>query len=122
MLFWIMWMNKKVQVNNMEFTFREQLEKDNAIFFNCNEFAEPHILNGHVINMVIDNDRLKEKSRKEYDGLYIGELLIIVPVKSVSFKLRQNMPITYDGKQMYIFDLKEDMGVYEIVLNQNMGG
>lgn len=104
-------------------TFKEQLNQDlEQVFFNSDEFAELHIINGHKIEVIVDNDRLKEKSKKEYDGLYIGELLIMVPVNRIPFSIQQDMPIIFDGRQMYVFDVKVDMGMYEIVLNQNTGG
>ena len=92
------------------------------VFFNSLELAEEHKINGIAVEVIIDNDRLKERSQKEYDGLYIGELLFFVPVEKVPIKLKQNMPLVFDGKQTYIFSLREDMGMYEVILNQNTGG
>lgn len=102
--------------------FKGCVEKDTATFFNLNEFAETHTINGEPISMVIDNERLKECSKKEYDGLSIGELMILVPVENIKIKIKQEMPIIFDGKQMYVFSVREEMGMYEIVLNQNIGG
>lgn len=92
------------------------------VFFNSLELAEEHKINGIAVEVIIDNDRLKERSQKEYDGLYIGELLFFVPVEKVPIKLKQNMPLVFDGKQTYVFSLREDMGMYEVILNQNTGG
>ena len=49
--------------------FKEMIHKDlRHVFFNTNEFAEQHTLNGISVEVIIDNDRLKERSKKEYDG------------------------------------------------------
>ncbi|MDA3732383.1 hypothetical protein PBV87_12880 [Niameybacter massiliensis] len=103
--------------------FKEQINKDlDQTFFNIDEFAEEHIINGQKISIVVDNDRLEERSKKEYDGLYVGELLFFVPKSRLSAKLKQDGPVIFDGKQMYVFSLREDNGVYEVILNQNLVG
>lgn len=102
--------------------FKEMIHKDlQHVFFNTNEFAEQHTLNSISVEVIIDNDRLKERSKKEYDGLYIGELLFFIPVEKTPIKLKQDMPLVFDGKQTYIFSLREDMGMYEVILNRNSG-
>ncbi|WP_242875929.1 hypothetical protein [Cellulosilyticum sp. I15G10I2] len=97
---------------------QEDLE---TVFFNTNEFAEPHSIDGVVINCTIDNDQLIKRSKKEYDGISVGEILIFVKSSDISKKLGQGMPIIFDGRQMYVFNIREDMGVYEIILSQNLG-
>lgn len=102
--------------------FKEQINQDlNNVFFNSNEFAEQHTINGIQVEVIVDNDRLKERSKKEYDGLYIGELLFFIQVEKAPIKLKQDMPLVFDGKQTYIFSLREDMGMYEVILNRNSG-
>jgi hypothetical protein len=102
--------------------FRELLEDDlNAVFFNEDEFAEPHTIDGVVINCMIDNDHLMKRSKKEYDGISVGELLIFVKKSDINKKFKQGMPIVFDGRPMSIFDIREDMGIYEIILSQNLG-
>lgn len=103
--------------------FKDMVNQDlRNVFFSNDEFAEIHTINGHPVEIIIDNDRLKECSKKEYDGLYIGELLFFIPVDKTPIKLKQNMPLIFDGRQTYIFSLREDMKMYEVILNQNTGG
>lgn len=45
--------------------FKETINKDlQHVFFNTNEFAEQHTLNGISVEVIMDNDRLKERSKK----------------------------------------------------------
>lgn len=102
--------------------FKEQLAHDTeTIFFNMNEFAENHTIDGKIVNCIVDNDRLNERSKKEFDGIYVGELLIFVKKTDLVRELSQGMPLMVDKKQMYIFSVREDYGVYEIILNRNVG-
>jgi len=93
----------------------------NNIFFNADEFAESHTIDGQVVNCIVDNDRLMERSKKEFDGIYVGELLIFVKRTDIGRELTQGMPLIVDKKQMYIFSVREDDGVCEIILNRNAG-
>jgi hypothetical protein len=100
---------------------KEQLAKDVAVFFNPMEFGEEHTLDGRVITCVIDNDRLKERSKKEYEGISVGEILLFVKIEDVNKKLEQGMPIVFDKRQMYVFDIRKNLQMYEIILSQNVG-
>ncbi|MFO7153943.1 MAG: hypothetical protein DIU64_003140 [Caldicoprobacter oshimai] len=93
--------------------------KDLAIFFN--DFAEPHTINGKVINIIVDNDRLIQRSKKEYDGLSVGELLFYVKKTDFGERPEVDAPLIFDNRQMYVFDCREDEGIYEIILRQNRG-
>lgn len=103
--------------------FKEFIEKDlDAIFFNLDEFAEPHNINGRILNVIVDNDRLMQRSKKEFDGISIGEILYYVKASDYGEKPEQGTPQIFDDRQMYVFDVREDCGVYEIILQQNRGG
>ncbi|BAE83969.1 hypothetical protein [Desulfitobacterium hafniense] len=102
--------------------FKDQLKKDLNTFLNKNEFAELHTINGVELSIVIDNDQLKERSKKEYDGLTVGETLLFVSKSDYGPKPEQWTPIVFDNRQMYVFDAREDVGMLEIILTQNRGG
>lgn len=99
--------------------FKDQIALDLPVFFN--EFAEPHNINGRTLNVVIDNDRLMQRSKKEFDGISVGELLFYVKKSDFGERPEVDAPIIFDGRQMYVFDCREDAGAYEIILRQNRG-
>jgi hypothetical protein len=90
-------------------------------FINQDEFAELHTINGVELPCVVDNDQLKERSRKEYDGITVGEVLFFIKKSDFGDRLENGTPIIFDKRQMYVFDTREDMGLYEIILSQNRG-
>lgn len=102
--------------------FKDTVLNDiNDVFFNSDEFAESHNIDGRVVSCIVDNDRLMERSKKEFDGIYVGEMLIFVKATDIGRELTQGMPLIVDNKQMYIFSVREDDGIYEIILNRNSG-
>lgn len=102
--------------------FKEFLMQDlDNVFFNEDEFCDEHFIDGKKKMIIIDNDRLMERSKKEFEGLSIGEILYFIKAKDFGELPEQGTPQTFDGRIMYVFNAREDNGVYEIILNQNMG-
>jgi hypothetical protein len=58
--------------------FKDYIAKDLDVFFNPEEFSESHKINGKDITVVIDNDQLKERTKKEYDSITVGEIQTFV--------------------------------------------
>lgn len=103
-------------------SLKDQVLSDLDVFFNQDEFAGSHVIDGRSLNIVVDNDQLKERSVKEYDGISVGEILYYVKASDYGERPGQGTPQIFDGRQMYVFDAREDTGVYEIILSQNRGG
>jgi len=103
-------------------SLKDQVRADLDVFFNTGEFAETHVIDGRSLNIIVDNDQLKERSVKEYDGISVGEILYYVKASDYGERPEQGTPQIFDGRQMYVFDAREDTGVYEIILSQNRGG
>ncbi|WP_422447808.1 hypothetical protein [Thermoanaerobacterium sp. DL9XJH110] len=102
-------------------SFKDIIQSDLNVFFNLDEFAETHTIDGRPLNVIVDNDRLQQRSKKEYDGISVGEILFYVKASDFGERPEQGTPMVFDGRQMYVFDCREDDGVYEIILQQNRG-
>lgn len=98
--------------------FKETVIQDIDVFFN--DFAEPHKINGNSVDIVVDNDRLQHRSKKEYDGIVVGDTLIFIKKTDLSFVPKPDQAINYDGIPSLCFDVREDMGMYEIILKMNV--
>lgn len=61
-------------------TFKEQQTVDLSVFFNADEFAGEHILDGVPMAVIIDDDRLEDiKAKSQYaDAIYNAEKLMFV--------------------------------------------
>ncbi len=102
--------------------FKDYLQSDHQVFFNPDEFGEISQINGRNLTVVEDEDRLAERTKKEFDGISIGELLYFVKAVEYGEKPEIGEAQRYGKRQMYVTDVKESSGIYEIILSQNMRG
>ena len=94
--------------------FIDTVYHDIELFFD--DLAEEVYLDGNKTRILIDYDRLKDRSKKEYDGIVVGDLLYFCKAEDLP-----NIPKVGDkqilGKKMYeIFDVRKDLGIFEIIL------
>lgn len=103
-------------------TFKENLTEDlRDVFFDVDEFAEEHDLNGTVCLCVLEKPRTEEKyirgaTYDAYEGLHgVGvtvhveaRLLPDIPVEGMQFNL--------DGKVMLVDACTQEAGLLSIVL------
>ena len=102
--------------------FKDYLQQDLETFFNPDEFGEIHRINGRELTIVVDNERLMERTKKEFDGISIGELLYFVKASDYGERPTIGKAQKFDKRQMYVADVKDSDGIYEIILSQNLGG
>jgi hypothetical protein len=104
-------------------TFKEQLEKDlDSIFFNLDEFAENHLIDGNEIPIVVDNDKIIELSlgkMVETRGIFTDDKMFFVLKKYLDYEPVAGQHMNFDGEIYPISDVKEDFGGYTIILSGN---
>lgn len=102
--------------------FKDCLNCDMTVFFNDNEFAEVHDIDGLSVLAIVDSDILKTRtSRKaeEYDGVYAAEVAVYVKAIDLPVRPVYGQAIRLDGKLYTVVECSEEMGVLEIVLGAN---
>lgn len=103
--------------------FKDILENDLNIFLNTSEFAGIHKINGVSFSITVDHEKLKERHTKDFDGLIVGDILYFVKVKDILLKFLKPPKIgdaqMFDKKPCEIVDIKEDEGIFEIILAYN---
>lgn len=109
------------ECDSMPSAFKDYLRSDLDTFFNNDEVASRHRINGRLLDVIIDSDQLMERSKKEYDGISVGEILYRVPAEIYGERPEQGTIQIFDNRQYMVFDCREDEGVYEIILQQNRG-
>ena len=91
-------------------------------FFNTGEFAEEHLIDNVEKVVTIDNDKIKEVSKATNQGICLGEILYSIPVVEYGSKIPHvGDSQIFDKKLLYISSVSEDIGLYEIILTQNLG-
>ena len=99
--------------------FKEQLKEDLSIFFNPDEFGEDHIIDGKVVNIIVDNETLKSRNKKEYDGIVQADILYFAKEEDLFKEPIPDSVQMFDRVPYIIFDSKLDEGVYEVILQAN---
>lgn len=95
---------------------KDQIQSDTDIFFNPDEFGELHDIDGRQLLIVVDNDRLSKRTQREYDEIYVGDLLYFVKATDYGSRPKPNSVQLFDKRPYEIFDIRENMGMYEIIL------
>lgn len=96
--------------------FKEQIKKDLDTFFDFDEFAEEHIVNKRKLDIIIDNETLKERTKTEYEGIFVGDILYFVKAQDYGLPPKAEELHFLDGRQYKVFDVNIQNGVYEIIL------
>lgn len=94
------------------------------VFFDLDEFAEMHSVNGKQMAILIDANELTERVKKErvgqhFDGAYRAGTLIYVKAEEYGSRPKVGSVVTLDGKNYRVTDAAEEGGVYSITLEAN---
>lgn len=105
----------------------EQIQEDNALFFDSDDMAEVHKIQlpGGVsvrdIAVVIDNDQLQQNRLKSPGGTYDGKILFYVPKVEVWGLVEQAL-IQFDGIPYQVLAIVDEDEILQVTLDTNMGG
>jgi len=100
--------------------FKDYIKNDIQTFINLNEFAEIHNINGQNLSVLIDNDRLERRSKVEYEGIIVGDILYFASESSFIKQPKPGEMQRFDGIPCDVFDVRKDTGIYEIILKKNV--
>lgn len=103
--------------------FKEYVENDlKTTFINNNEFASYKDINGKSVLVVEDYDKLEERTKTDYEGLVLGDILFYISfeeykkIPSVLERPAVSMALRYDGLASTVMQVGEVNGMYEIIL------
>ncbi|MEY9975738.1 hypothetical protein [Lysinibacillus sp. RC79] len=105
--------------------FKEALEKDlSSVFFNANEFAEEHELEGKALGLVVEDSSLEELKGYGKDQLSAAQEVFshfkTIFVRSSDFYVpKVGSILVLDGNEYYVEESAEDMGIIRIVISAN---
>jgi len=106
-------------------SFKEQLEKDlDGTFFNLDEFAELHTIDGKEIPVVVDNETLLQLNMGKTvnsDGIFTDSIIIFVQKKYLDYEPVIGQVIDFDGVTYPVDNVLSDTGGYTMILRGNEG-
>ncbi|WP_438770045.1 hypothetical protein [Brevibacillus sp. JB24b] len=101
---------------------KEQMKLDTqTVFFNTEEFAEIHNVDGNDIPIVIDSEELihrKANAVNPEDGIHDAELLFYVPKSFLTSRPTVDKMLTLDGKKYRTVSVSEDFSTYTVALHR----
>ena len=106
-------------------SFKEQLEKDfKDTFFNLNEFAEIHNVDGAEIPVVVDNETLLQLNlgkTADSDCIFEDSKMFFVQKEHMPDQPVIDQVMEFDGEMYQVGNVLEDFGGYTIILKGNAG-
>lgn len=104
--------------------FKDAVNADiNNVFINALEFAEPHNINGKLINCVVDDDILEERlsrtNQEYFDGVFKHRRLVFVEANELPHVPVVGELFRLDGKRYTVANVAENMGVLDITIESN---
>mgnify|MGYP001105854398 CR=1 FL=1 len=106
-------------------SFEEQIEKDfDDTFFNLDEFAELHMIDGKKIPVVKDSETLMQLNlgkTAHSDGIFTDSIVLFVQKKHMEYEPVIGQIMEFDGVTYPIDNVLSDTGGYTIILRGNEG-
>lgn len=104
-------------------SFKEQIQQDlDAVFFNLDEFAELHRVEGAEIAVVVDSDQLNNLKKGQILGLIEADMLLMGRASDFPEDLEPGRLLNVDGRELIVVNSGKDMGLAEVALSQNRNG
>ena len=106
-------------------TFKDCAAADiEAVFFNMDEFAEEHTVDGNRLLVVLDENTLLDRSahweggaKQSFDqGLYKADLNLYVKTADYGPRPKVGKPMVVDGRKYLVGNVNDESGVYEFEL------
>lgn len=106
-------------------TFKESVKDDiQNVFFNLDEFAENHLINGKEILVVVDDDKMSELVESKFtplDRIYEKMILFYVQKEALEFIPKVNGSFFFDGEMYQVADVSDDgFGVLTVTIGRNI--
>lgn len=101
--------------------FKQLVRADNRnVFLNLKEFADPHVVNGREISVIIDTNELEEREKaykgNHVDGIYKKTLLVYVLATEFGRLPAVSSLLMLDGAQYRVTNAINEDAVYSLEL------
>lgn len=108
----------------MNKTFKDFILEDLDVFFNVDEMAEEHELEGQNLDLIVVDSSLEDLKGFGRDQLNVAQevfkIFKTVYVKSSDFYIpKVDSELVLDGESYYVEEAKDQNGVIKIVLSAN---
>lgn len=105
---------------------REIIRDDlDGVFFDMEEFAERHTVNGKEMSVIFDENELLERKKEgrtgsHFDGAYLATAMLYVKAGEYGPRPKVGSVLVIDEKKVYrVTEAVDECGVYSIALEAN---
>lgn len=100
--------------------FKDIVREDiQAVFFNLDEFAEEHMIDGQKMVCIIDQDANVAAAVQSVAGIYAANRRIYVKEEDMKVLPKEGKRLNLDGQFFFVTDARVEMGVFVIELQAN---
>lgn len=104
-------------------TFKDALKEDlTDVFFNLDEFADTHTVDGTKMPAIVDemeNIEREKRMKSHMDGIHAREILLYVKASDFGPLPAQGRIIVLDSRKYTVLDAVDEGGVYSITMEAN---
>ena len=101
-------------------SFKDIVREDiQAVFFNLDEFAEEHMIDGQKMVCIIDQDANVAAAVQSVAGIYAANRRIYVKEEDMKVLPKEGQRLNLDGQFFFVTDARVEMGVFVIELQAN---
>lgn len=101
-------------------SFKDQIKADLAVFFNQQEFADEHTIDGKKMTALVDDNELLERDKSKMgaypDGLYTARRLVYVSKAEFGPRPAKGRQLNLDGRLYRVEGCTEEVGMLAIEL------
>lgn len=98
---------------------KDWFASDRDAILDIEVFGEEHSIDGRRTMIVVDRDALQERQKKEFDGIYVADMLYYVRTEDMTRRAKVDGAQTVDGVLYIIVDIRGDDGITEVLLKRN---
>lgn len=101
-------------------TLKDLIAADvDRVFFELDDFAELHRIEGKEVRVVIDNDQLEKMKQGQILGVAESDMLIFARTADMPKRKAPGSLLNVDGRELVVDEWTENKGVTQIALRQN---
>lgn len=91
-----------------------------GVFINIDEFGEEITIEGKPVNVVMDNDELKERQGGQDLAVAESTTLFYAKAEDLPKGMKPGRNININGREAIVDDVQTDMGICTVVIRENI--
>ena len=102
--------------------FKEMMEADRGVFLNLDEFGDEHVIEGHTIVAVLDEENFVESKNGEDIGLAAFDFVLYARTEELPKQRPSGESLNVDGRECTVVSWRTDSGMATIYLSHQIAG